>query len=182
MKREFVPERLNVADFAQAGAQLSGTEPLAHFKRLAAEAVEPVQGQAVAWSASGEQRQDAGGRAEPWMHLVASTVVPLTCQRCLAPVPTPIEVDRWFRFTSDEETAAALDEELEEDVLVASHDFDLLSLVEDELLMELPITPRHDVCPQEVPLSAQDPDFDAADKERANPFAALAKLRSDKSE
>ena len=48
--------------------------------------------------------------------------------------------------------------------------------------MELPITPRHDVCPQDVPLSAQDPDFDSAEKERANPFAALAKLRSGKPE
>jgi len=182
MKREFVPERLNVADFAQAGAHLSGSQPLAQFERLAAEAVEPVQGKMVEWTASGEQRQDAGGRVEPWMHLAASTVLPLTCQRCLAPVQTPIEVDRWFRFTADEETAAALDEELEEDVLVASHDFDLLGLIEDELLMELPITPRHEVCPQEVPLSAQDPDFDSADTERANPFAALAKLRSDKSE
>ena len=182
MKREFVPDRLNVGEFAQAGGQLSSAGPLASFERLAAEAVESIDGLQVDWSVHGEERRDAGGRAEPWLHLEASAELPLTCQRCLAPVRTRVEADRWFRFVADEETAAALDEELEEDVLVASRDFDLLELVEDELLMELPMTPRHDICPQDVPLSAQDPDFDSAETERANPFAALAKLRSGKPE
>jgi uncharacterized protein len=182
MKREFAPERLNVAEFAQAGGRLSGAEPLARFERLAAEAVESVEGRQVEWRAEGEERHDASGRAEPWMHLQASAELPLTCQRCLTPVRTRVDVDRWFRFVADEETAATLDEELEEDVLVASRDFDLPGLVEDELLMELPITPRHEVCPQDVPLSTKDPDFDAAEKERANPFSALAKLRSGKPE
>jgi len=177
-----VPERLNIVEFAQAGGQLSGTEPLSRFERLAAEAVESIDGRQVEWHAQGEQRHDAGGRDEPWLHLEAGADLPLTCQRCLTPVRTRLSADRWFRFVADEETAAALDEELEEDVLVASRDFDLLGLVEDELLMELPITPRHDVCPQDVPLSAQDPDFDSAEKERANPFSALAKLRSGKPE
>ena len=182
MKREFDPDRLNVAEFAQADGQLSGAAPLARFERLAAEAVESIDGLQVEWEAQGEQRHDASGRAESWMRLQAAAEVPLTCQRCLMPLRTRIEADRWFRFVADEETAAALDEELEEDVLVASRDFDLLGLVEDELLMELPITPRHEVCPQDVPLSAQDPDFDSAEKERVNPFAALAKLRPNKPE
>ena len=182
MKREFDPEHLNVAEFAKAAGQLSGSEPLARFERLAAEAVETIDGLQVEWAALGQQRQDAGGRAESWMHLHAAAELPQTCQRCLAPVRTHVEVDRWFHFVADEETAAALDEELEEDVLVASRDFDLLGLVEDELLMELPITPRHEECPQDVPLSVQDPDFDSAEKERANPFAALAKLRPGKPE
>lgn len=181
MKREFVPERLNIPDFAQAEAALSGEDALARFERLAAEAVDSIDGHQVAWEAVGEQRHDAGGRAEAWMHLRADTTIPLTCQRCLTPVETPLEVDRWFRFAASEEAAAALDEELEDDVLVSARDFDLLSLVEDELLMDLPITPRHDVCPQELPLSSQDADFDTADKEKANPFAALSKLRDDKS-
>jgi uncharacterized protein len=104
------------------------------------------------------------------------------CQCCLAPVQTRIEVDRWFRFAPDEDAAAALDEDSEEDVLGASRDFDLHGLIEDELLMELPITPRHEVCPQDVPLSVADPDFEAAEQDRPNPFAALAKLRSGKPE
>lgn len=172
-----MPERLNIPDFAQAGARLEGVQPLGSFSRLAGEAVDSIHGQSVEWDAEGEQRQDAGGRAEAWMHLHAGTRIPLTCQRCLTPVVTPLEVDRWFRFAPNEEAAAALDEELEDDVLVSARDFDLLALIEDELLMDLPITPRHDVCPQPVQLSAQDAGFDTAEKDKESPFAALSKLR-----
>jgi len=182
MKREFQPERLPVAEFAQASGHLAGTLALSRFPRLAAEAVESIEGHEVRWEADGEEHQGSGGRAETSLHLRAGTTLPLACQRCLTPVLVPIEVDRWFRFAADEGSAAALDEELEEDVLVASRDFDLLELIEDELLMELPITPRHEVCPQAVPLSVQDADFDAAGEKQANPFAALAKLRSGKPE
>ena len=182
MKREFAPERLDVAGFAEAGARISAEDALTRYGRLAAEAVESAPAGIVAWEAVGEERRDPAGRAEPWLHLSAHTALPLVCQRCLAPVQTRIEVDRWFRFAPDEDVAAALDEESEEDVLVASRDFDLHGLIEDELLMALPITPRHEVCPQDVPLSVADPDFEAAEQDRPNPFAALAKLRSGKPE
>ncbi|MDM0114300.1 DUF177 domain-containing protein [Variovorax sp. J22R133] len=182
MKREFAPARLDVAGFAEAGASLSAEDVLGHFPRLAAEAVEPDGDARVQWTAVGEQRKDSAGGAQPWLHLEAETSVPLVCQRCLLPVQTPLYVDRWFRFAPDEDTAAAQDEESDEDVLVVSRDFDLHALIEDELLMEIPVTPRHDECPEEVPLSAVDPDFDQAEKERPNPFAALAKLRDGKAE
>jgi uncharacterized protein len=64
-------------------------------------------------------------------------------------------------------------------VLVAARDFDLHALIEDELLMALPATPRHGVCPEPVRLSAVDPDFDAAQNERPHPFAALGQLKRD---
>jgi uncharacterized protein len=117
----------------------------------------------------------------PWLHLAADTVVPLVCQRCLAPVQLPLAVDRWFRFAADEATAAAEDESAEEDVLAVSRDFDLPALIEDELLMEIPVTPRHEVCPEPARLSVADPDFDAAGEARPNPFAVLGALRGDKS-
>jgi len=58
---------------------------------------------------------------------------------------------------------------------------DTVVLIEDELLMEIPVTPRHEVCPQPTRLSAADPDFDSAEAARPNPFAVLGALRSDKS-
>jgi uncharacterized protein len=48
------------------------------------------------------------------------------------------------------------------------------SLIEDEVLLALPIVPRHDHCPVPVPLSSE-PD-DAGDG-ASHPFAALAALR-----
>ena len=50
----------------------------------------------------------------------------------------------------------------------------------DELLMELPLAPRHESCPEPVRLSAQDEDFEAASARRENPFAQLGKLRTGK--
>jgi uncharacterized protein len=52
--------------------------------------------------------------------------------------------------------------------------------VEDELLMEVPVAPRHDVCPEPVKMSAADADFDAAPAEKENPFAILGRLKPGK--
>ena len=88
----------------------------------------------------------------------------------------PVEAERDFLFVADEATAEALDEDSEADVLVISRDFDALSLVEDELILALPLVPRHDNCPQSLPDSAVDAAFEQA-SERPNPFAALAALK-----
>ena len=73
-----------------------------------------------------------------------------------------------------------VDDDSEEDLLALSRDFSLHELIEDELLMALPVVPRHEVCPSEVPMSSSDEDFEAANAERPNPFAALAGIRIDK--
>ncbi|RZL88602.1 MAG: DUF177 domain-containing protein [Variovorax sp.] len=181
MTREFAPGRLDVDGFAQAAATVSGNDPLQAYPRLGAELAGPASDPFVRWEAHGARRDGPAGMTVPWMHLAAQARVPLVCQRCLAPVDVELQVDRWFRFAPDEATAAAEDEESDEDVLVASREFDLHALIEDELLMEIPVTPRHELCPEPTQLSAVDPDFEAAEAARPNPFAALESLRSPKS-
>ncbi|MEJ7686840.1 MAG: DUF177 domain-containing protein [Variovorax sp.] len=180
MTREFAPapDRMDVSSFAQEASNLSGNEPIPAWPRLSAELVDPAPDASVHWEAAGVARPGSSGAQEPWLHLRAGTRVPLVCQRCLSPVEIDLQVDRWFRFAADEATAAAEDEESEEDVLVSSREFDLHALIEDELLMEVPVTPRHVVCPQPVQLSAFDPDFEAAEAAKPNPFAVLRTLRS----
>lgn len=180
MTREFAPSRLDVNGFAASAAVLSANEPLQNYERLRAELAAPADDLTVRWEAAGQTRNGPEGANVPWLHLTAEVRVQLVCQRCLAPVEVTLHIDRWFRFAADEATAAAEDEEAEEDVLVASRDFNLHELIEDELLMEIPVTPRHEVCPEPMRLSAVDPDFEAAEAERPNPFAALGALRSDK--
>ncbi|WP_162576253.1 YceD family protein [Variovorax sp. PBL-H6] len=180
MSREFTPDKLDVNRFAKLAATLSGEEPVHTYPRLAAELAGPTADSRVRWDAVGIEREGHSEGAVPWLHLCAFTTVPLVCQRCLTPVDVELKVDRWFRFVPDESTAAIEDEESEEDVLVASRDFDLHALIEDELLMEIPVTPRHEHCPEPVKLTAVDPEFDAADAARPNPFAVLGALRSDK--
>jgi uncharacterized protein len=90
-----------------------------------------------------------------------------------------LAVDRTLRFAADEDTAAALDANSEEDVLAMEHKLDLPALAEDELLLALPLVPRHDVCAQSLPLgeAASGPAASVADGEAAHPFAELARLK-----
>jgi uncharacterized protein len=177
MNRAFAPRRLDVNGFAEAAAVLSGSEPVKNYPRLHADLADPPDALAVQWQAEGQARSGADGRAVPWLRLTARATAPLVCQRCLSPVEVTLDVDRWFRFAADEAAAAAEDEEAEEDVLAAARDFDLHGLIEDELLMAMPVTPRHEVCPEAVRLSAADPDFDAAGGAKPNPFAVLKQLK-----
>jgi len=179
MTKEYSPDRLDIKAFAQAGGHLSGHDSLLKYERLAQEAKGLHPDLLVDWKAVSEIRPEAGGPGQIWLHLSVHASFPMECQRCLTPVDVPLDVERSFRFVADEATAEALDEECDEDLLALSREFDLRELIEDELLMALPVVPRHEECPTSVPLASSDDDFEAANSEKPNPFAALAALRKD---
>ncbi|MBS0293913.1 MAG: DUF177 domain-containing protein [Proteobacteria bacterium] len=180
MTKEHSPDRLDVKAFAQAGAHLSGHDTLLKYQRLAEEAQGLHPDLRVDWMADGELRTTHGMDDQVWLRLKASATLPMTCQRCLHTVDVPLEVEREFRFVADEATAEALDSDSEEDLLALSREFNLRELIEDELLMVLPVVPRHDECPTGVKLVSSDADFEEANAQKTNPFAALAGLRKDK--
>lgn len=182
MNRELATSRLDVNAFAAAVDTLAGSTLVSDFARLSSELAEPSADAHVAWEVAGERRAGGDGAPASWLHLRAEATLPFVCQRCLTIVQLPLAVDRAFRFVADEETAALEDEASEEDVLVAARDFDLLGLIEDELLMEIPVTPRHEVCPVPVRLSVADPGFEEAEEAATSPFAALEALRGRKPE
>ena len=179
MTKEHSPDRLDVKAFAQAGAHLSGHDTLLKYKRLAEEGSGLHPDLRVDWMADGEVRSAHGIDGQVWLRLKASASLPLICQRCLHPVDVPLEVEREFRFVADEATAEALDGDSDEDLLALSREFDLRELIEDELLMALPVVPRHEECPTDVTLASSDEDFEQASADKPNPFAALAGLRKD---
>lgn len=182
-KSSWNPDRFDVRAFTQAGATLEAQEPLDLFGRLRTELPDPAEAVArtVDWQVRGEQRPgQRGAPASIWLHLQARVLLPLTCQRCLAPVDTLMAVDRWFRFVADEATAAAEDEDCEEDVLALEPRPSLRELIEDELLMELPLLPMHDSCPQVLaaPAAPQGGEHHPTDETpRRHPFAELARLK-----
>ena len=180
MSKTFNARHLNVAAFTQAKTAISGEELLQNYERLAQELQAPAPDLTLKWQATGESRTAVDGSVRPAIHLQVQANVPLTCQRCMEAVHTPIDVDRHFIFVLDEATAAAMDDDSEDDVLEMSTDFNLLGLIEDEVLMALPLVPRHDVCPTGVVQSAQTDDFKDVPEEKPNPFAALAALKSQK--
>ena len=172
--RAFDPARLDVGVFANEGGELAGAWPLTLFRRVADTLAEaPDEASPVTWRARGERRTARGTVPQVWLHLHAAAQLPLQCQRCLQPVATAFEVDRSFRFVHGEEAAEKLDAEVDEDVLATPHALDLRELVEDELLLAMPIVPRHDVCPEPLPLRLDD----EVPHDLPNPFAALAALK-----
>ncbi|WP_374674986.1 DUF177 domain-containing protein [Ideonella sp.] len=179
--RPLDPTRLDVAAFAAAGGESSGHWPLATLPRLAGSVLaEETPEAAVHWQAEGEQRPVTGGEPEIWLHLTAQACLSMRCQRCLAPMPVGLDVDRWIRFVRGSAAAEALDADLEEDVLELPRLLDLRELVEDELLLDLPIVPRHETCPEPLPMgSAPEPDGagEPSAESRPHPFAALAQLK-----
>ena len=184
MSKEYVVNHLDIAAFTKAGQSLQGSTALSAFARLLQEL--PVGSDAaelsVHWQVTGEFVPEAGGAGQNWLYLQAQTQLPLTCQHCLQPVQVPLQVDGAFRFVKDEATAELQDEECEEDLLVMSRSFDLMALIEDELLMALPLVPRHTECPQPLDFDAEGAASTTADAapglERPHPFAALAALRT----
>lgn len=116
------------------------------FERLAQEFVNPEA--MLQFRVCGGQ--DARGR--PQLRCSVKGDVEMQCQRCLKPVSVAVDSDRLLYLAASEadadrlETALA-DEDIE--VIVAGQNLDLAGVVEDEVLLDLPIVPMHADCSME---------------------------------
>ncbi|MBU1235173.1 MAG: DUF177 domain-containing protein [Gammaproteobacteria bacterium] len=92
----------------------------------------------------------------------------LVCQRCLEPLAFPLQIQARFLLVPVGQSWP--DEELAEDgfdAIAAEKEMAVFPLIEDEVMLALPIAPMHEVCATVVPEM----------KEQApSPFAVLAKL------
>ncbi len=174
--RAFDPRSVDIAAFAKEGGTEPGSWPLVGLDRLCEEAhpdAKPVPSEQMQWRATGESRVRRGAAPQVWLHLEGRAQLSLVCQRCLQPVDTTLDARRSFQFVAGEDQAAAIDADSEDDVLALTRTLDLIELLEDELLLALPLVPRHEACPQ--PLKVREDD--ALFEERAHPFAALGDLK-----
>jgi uncharacterized protein len=97
------------------------------------------------------------------------TVVELVCQRCLEPVVVEIHAEIMLGVLNNEQDVGKLPESTEPLVLGESPVW-LADLIEDEILLALPVVPRHaHLC---VPFHREYNDTDVVE----NPFAALRGL------
>jgi uncharacterized protein len=110
------------------------------------------------------------------------TVVVLECQRCLQSTQTPIDADFALGLVQSIEMAEKLPSHYEP-LLVESDSLFLRDIIEDELLLALPLVAMHDES-QCIDVNQQAADAnkrnndDRGESEKANPFAALAALKS----
>lgn len=157
----------DVWDLARRGASLDGEVALAGLPRLAAQLAD----------AGGSLRYRFGGfvddRGRPSARLEVDGVVSARCDRCGGPVAVPIGERAAFFFVADEAALNALPiDEAEEEALLGSQRFDVFALIEDQAILALPISPRHDDCVG----PAADGGGESGN-EASHPFAALAALK-----
>ncbi|MAD27423.1 MAG: hypothetical protein CMK75_05280 [Pseudomonadales bacterium] len=101
------------------------------------------------------------------------------CQRCLEQVVIPLDSECDVGFVETDEAAKQLPR-LYEPVIVGEEPLDLISLIEDELLLALPAVPMHpqDTC-QHPPGYRPETAEPEEKSEKPNPFSVLAKLKRD---
>lgn len=109
------------------------------------------------------------GEGNSWLQLDVTGEPELCCQRCLGGVKFPLLIRSRLRLVAPGEVWP--DDDLVDDssdAIEAGKVLDVLSLIEDEVLLALPIAPRHEHC--ESPSAG-------AEEQGSSPFAALAVMK-----
>ena len=139
--------------FAQAAQIWRGGAAVGDFPRLA-EAL-PESSGPLTYQVRGFTDADR----RPGLELEVETTVTLVCQRCLEPMPVRLKARRVLYLARTEDEAERLEQQMDQisgaEALVAPGLLDLATLVEDEVLLGLPLIPRHDEgqCPAGAPVN-----------------------------
>ena len=159
-----LPERVDASRMVQARRSFEGKLPIASFQRL--------RGSLAA--VEGEARYELEfGRDELGVAYLAVRVdadLPLTCQRTLEVYRQPVHVDQRLGLIGEESEEAALPPGYEP-LLIPDGQVNPADVIEDELILALPVVPLKPGAPLEW--------HEGSDEETSepNPFAALAKLK-----
>ncbi len=156
-------------DFAGNGRQISGEITVAEMPRLL-DALEDTQGNLRFTIIGGTDKQGS-----PLLDVSITGNCRLRCQRCLSAMEHAVRLDTRL-LLRDQASLDALDgdvagEEEEFDSILADAHLDVLNLLEEEILLSLPIAPKHEFG------ACQAADGGNMHKEEKNPFAVLAKLK-----
>lgn len=159
---------IDAFEFCRLKDRREGEVDVSELPRLAQESVDKFG--LMRWSLQG----GADKLGHPRLMLSVSGAVRLICQRCLTPFTFDIFSESVLILASDESSADAIDALLEDEaveVIVGSRNFNILELLEDEALLAIPTSPRHDSCPDQLLPKA------AKDVEKVSPFAVLKNLK-----
>jgi len=153
---------INNLEFAKKNQEINGLLEITNCERLAE--ITSKTGENVA-----NIRYKLTGSAEkmnlPSLHLQIEAQLPVLCQRCLEGMQLNFSLEFDY-LISDKELSESEENEENEDVdwLEASQELNLIELIEDELLIAIPIAPMHDSSCLQANLQSG---------EKPNPFAVL---------
>ena len=158
---------IDVFEFCRLKERREGEAKVVDLPRLATEVV--GDSGVITWSLQG----GSDNSGHPRLLLEIAGVVQLSCQRCLGPLDFAISSNAKLVIAVDEEEADRIDEVLADDdtdVIVGSKTLHIGDLIEDEALLSIPASVKHDRCPEE-----ENAALDAV--KRPSAFAALKVLK-----
>jgi uncharacterized protein len=157
----------DVATLAEEGSEVAFAIPVTRMKRLARELAAPT-GVATGLAQFVRERGFAVARVQ------AGCDVTLVCQRCMKPMTARLVTDSCV-FLPHSEAAAARVPEGEELMLAPDGRLRMSELVEEDLMLALPLAPLHaddEFCAMRL----EEPEPDEAPVDVQKPFAALGDL------
>ena len=158
--------KIDSVEFARAGEELAGSVPVSELSRLADSLFDP------AGMLQFELKGARDARERLRLHLKVDGSIDLQCQRCLGKLEFPVSTQTNLLVLTGEPAAESA--EIEDlDGVPAAGDTDVWALVEDEVLLALPLAPRH----AEGECS---PALKQAGDAVVSPFAALAGLKHER--
>ncbi|MEJ2346922.1 MAG: YceD family protein [Gammaproteobacteria bacterium] len=171
---ERLPDFLNVSRLARQGVAFKGRVPIARLARLAS-ILADADGEAEAELAFSMDDQGI-----PVVRGRVTAPVALTCQRCLEPMEQVLASRFVLGAVASEAEAERLPEEYEP-LLVSGDRVATADLLEDELILAVPIVPMHEPerCTATKAVAAVEgkPGPAAGNREAAHPFAVLDELK-----
>lgn len=162
----FARHFIDSLDFARQGRELRGEIPVAEMPRLQDLLAAPEG--TVSFVLYGMTGKDGS----PLLELTLEGNCQLRCQRCLQGMDYRIKTVSHLQLVSDDAiNDEALSEEDETDWIQAQAHMDVLELIEEEILLGLPLAPKHE-------LGACSPAVELTDHSTRKPFAVLGKMKS----
>jgi len=184
MSPHVFPTQIEPFKWAELGFVWQGQVELTRFPRVAAEVVPPHDQQAIALDC----KLYVDDRRIAWLDATMSATLPLTCQRCLHQLDFVLDAHVHLAMFTDEKYLDRLGREKDEiDYVILSEAqtahgveaIDVLNLLEDEILLLLPLSPKHDDC--ELAVASVGDDLLCSNgqvvEEKRNPFDVLAGLK-----
>lgn len=159
---------IDAFEFCRRKERRNGEMPFSDLPRLASETVDPSG--ILRWSLEGGKN----ALGHPQLRLDVSGSIKLSCQRCLQPLDFSFTSQSVLILAQDEASADEIEAQLDDDsveVIVGSSALELIALLEDEALLALPLSPKHEVCPTKGVLDA------VKMPEKESPFSVLQSLK-----
>lgn len=166
-----LPERVAPDQLLAAGGRLQGAVALHRLERLAATLQDFL---AVNSTASADLKLILDPQGQYWLQGRIQAQLAFKCERCQDPLEWPVEAKVRLYLVASEAAAAELAEDVE--YVIAGDSLKIHELIEDELILALPIVPRH---PQGTKCGDRVQQGPLAESgERDNPFAILKTLKT----